>query len=177
MNVWKMTLGAATLLAGQALADGGAAEVMRSATITGTLAVITESVPQTEVPDMLVRLILANASGRDWAALDVRMDVLGYTTSVFQPSTMADSLRFGLMVQPYAAWRELLELRINGVYAGKPGGNWEVSFAQDTEVMHVRLIEPRVHPGDRIEVRFPVSDSGVQLWRIHAEAHAAGAGK
>lgn len=170
MNNWKTLLGAAALLAGSAQADGGAAEVLRTATINGTLAGVTETVPQTDVPDILVRLVLANESGKGWAALDIRMEVLGYTTSVFQPSTLADSIRFGMAVQPYAVWRDMIELRINDVYAGKPGGNWEVSFAQAAEVMQVRFIEPRIRPGDRVEMRFPVSDSGVQLWRIHAEA-------
>ena len=172
MNGWKTALGAAALLAGQALADGGAAEVIRSATLTGTLTGFTETVPQTEVPDMLARLMLANASGRDWQALDVRIEVLMDASKAFETSTFDDSIRFGQAVQVYATWREQLELRINGVYAGKPGGNWEVSFAQDTEVMRVRFVEPLIHPGDQLEVRFPVTDSGVQLWRMNAEARA-----
>jgi hypothetical protein len=166
-------LGLAGLLAGPAQADGGVAEVLRAVKLDATLAGFTETVPQTEVPDMLARLTLANQSSLAWQALDIRIEVLSADATAYQPSTRDDSIRFGLQVQPYASWRETLELRINDVYAGKPGGNWDVHFGEATESMRIRFVAPAVHPGDRIEVRFPVSDSGTQLWRLHAQAHGA----
>ncbi len=170
----------AGLLAGHAQADGGEAEVLRAVKLDANLAGFSETVPQTEVPDMLARLTLANQSGLAWHALDVRIEVLNAAGTAYQPSTRDDSIRFGLLVQPYASWRETLVLRINDVYAGKPGGNWDVHFGEATEFLQIRFVAPAVQPGDRIEVRFPVSDSGTQLWRLHAQAHgaaSAGSGK
>jgi hypothetical protein len=163
----------AILMAAPALGDGGQAEFGREITLGATLDGVAGTVPKTESPEMLARLRVINASGMVWQALDIRIEVWDDARADYLPSSATDSLSVGSSVLPFAAWRELLELRINGVYAGRPGGNWEFHIKPEPETLQLRFLEPLIGSGDRIEIRFPMSDVGIQLWRMHLTARTA----
>ena len=122
-----------------------------------------------EALELRVNLTVVNDTDRPWSTLDLTFETYDFAREAFVPVAAGAALSFGRASLPLAAWREIFELRINDVYAGGPGGNWEVDFGSTSQMMKIRFIEPPIYPQDRLSIRFPVSGTP-PLWRLRAIA-------
>lgn len=123
-----------------------------------------------ENTDIPVHDEIVNASGRTWTRLCLRLEHLNPAMTGYVPSRRGDTLRFGIESLPDAIWPRTVELRIDGVYAGRAGGNWDVAKYAPEAVEFV-FHAPRIRPGDRITLRFRLHDSAaIHQWRIRHRA-------
>lgn len=122
-----------------------------------------------EALELRVDLSVVNDTDRPWSTLELSFETYDFAREAFVPVAAVAGPSFGRASLPVAAWREIFELRINDVYAGGPGGNWEVDFGRASQVMKIRFIEPPIYPQDRLSIRFPVSQTP-PLWRLRAIA-------
>lgn len=122
-----------------------------------------------EALELRVEQTVVNDTDQPWVGLELSFEVYDFAREAFTPLTPGAATSFGRASLPLAAWREIFELRINNVYAGGPGGNWDVDFGDTYKAMKIRFVEPLVHPGDRVSIRFPVSRTP-PLWRLRAVA-------
>lgn len=120
--------------------------------------------------DIPVHDEIVNASGQIWSRLCLRLEHLNPALTAFVPSKRDDSLRFGTEALPDEVWLRNVELRINGIYAGRTGGNWEV-VRHLPEAVELVMHAPQIRPGDRVTLRFRLHDSAaIHQWRIHHRA-------
>jgi hypothetical protein len=170
MKAWKLSLALIVMLPQPLWADGGDIEYAFTFVVDSSLKFIPTDTFFPEAQDVMIAATIRNNSGGNWLSLDIRIDIADQSGNIV-PSTAADSISIGRNAFPYAVWRDKLELRINGVYAGRVGGNWDARFSSDPEVMTLRFIEPAIRPGDQIQIRFPVSDRATQWWALRLVAH------
>lgn len=157
-----------------AAADDGTLRVPLEVNLGRELEAVTR-IAYEEALELRVDLAVANDSDRPWSMLELSFEMYDFTREAFVPITARDVTAFGRASLPLAAWREIFEVRINGVYAGGPGGNWDVEFGDAPKSMTIRFIELLVQPRDRISIRFPVSRTP-SLWRLRAIAIPLGLG-
>jgi hypothetical protein len=123
-----------------------------------------------ENTDIPVHDEIVNASGQTWSRLCLRLEHMNPAMTVYVPSKRDDSLRFGIEALPDEVWLRNVELRINGIYAGRTGGNWEV-VRHLPEAVELVMHAPQIRPGDRVTLRFRLHDSAaIHQWRIRHRA-------
>jgi hypothetical protein len=123
-----------------------------------------------ENTDIPVQDEILNASGRTWTRLCLRLEHLNPEMTQYVPSARDDSLRFGIESLPDAHWSRTVELRINGIYAGRAGGNWGV-VQHMPEAVEFVFHAPLVQAGDRVTLRFRLHDrAAIHQWRIRHRA-------
>lgn len=128
-----------------------------------------------ENTDIPVHDEIVNASGKTWTRLCLRLEHLNADMSAYMSSRRDDTLRFGIESLPDALWARTVELRINGIYAGRAGGNWDVAEYAPEAVEFV-FRSPQVRPGDRVTLRFRLHDrAAIHQWRIRHRAAAGSA--
>jgi hypothetical protein len=176
MNPRKLLL-ALGLLSSAALADPGMAIIPLAARFGASLESVTDAAIRAEQIQQFAHLTLTNTTGQVWGGLDIVIEVYDYRNKRWVDSSLDDSIAPGLALDtvspflPYAAWREQMEVRINGIYTGRPGGNWTLVFATDPERMALRFVEPRIQPGDSFAMRYPIADkTAMQYWRLRIVA-------
>lgn len=149
--------------------DGAPVYAMIGARLDATLEGYSELVVA-ENNDIPVHDEIVNASGHTWSRLCLRLEHLNPALTKFVPSKHDDSLRFGIESLPDEVWLRTVELRINGIYAGRTGGNWEVA-RHTPEAVELVMHAPQIQPGDRVTLRFRLHDSAaIQQWRIRHRA-------
>lgn len=120
--------------------------------------------------DIPVHDEIVNASGQTWSRLCLRLEHLNPALTAFVSSKRDGSLRFGIESLPDEVWLRNVELRINGIYAGRTGGNWEV-VRHLPEAVELVMHAPQIRPGDRVALRFRLHDSAaIHQWRIRHRA-------
>jgi hypothetical protein len=160
---WLIAVFSATVLA-----DDGTLRVPLEINLGAGYEAVTR-IAYEEALELRVDQIVVNDTDRPWASLELSFEVYDFAREAFIPVPPGAATSFGRAPLPLAAWREIFEVRINGVYAGSPGGNWDVDFGDTHAAMKIRFIEPLVYPRDRISIRFPVSRTP-PLWRLRAVA-------
>lgn len=163
-----------------ARADPGVAIIPLSARFGAGIETVTDAAPRAEQIQQFVHLTLTNTTRQAWDGLDIGIEVFDYHTNRWVASSPDDSIAPGLALDtvsaflPFAAWREQLELRINDIYAGRPGGNWVLVFSDTPERMTLRFLDPLMAPGDTLTLRYPLADkSAAQYWRLRLVATPA----
>jgi hypothetical protein len=172
MKVGLLFLATVVMLPQPLWGDGGDIEYAFSFDVNSSLQFIPSDTFFPEAQDVVVVAKVRNRSGQSWRSLDISLDV-GNQPGSIRPSGVADTVSIGRNAVPYAIWRDTLELRVNGVYAGRPGGNWDVDFGRTPGAMTVQFIEPLIRQDDAIQIRFPVSDQATQWWALRLLAHPA----
>lgn len=171
MNASKQGL-LALCMCGPLLAwgDGAPVYAMLATRVDATLDAYNSEPVVAENTDIPVHDEIVNASGQTWTRLCLRLEHLNPAMTEYVPSRRDDTLRFGIESLPDALWSRTVELRINGIYAGRAGGNWDVgNYAP--EAVEIVFNTPQVRPGDRVTLRFRLHDSAaIHQWRIRHRA-------
>lgn len=109
---------------------------------------------------------LVNDSGQAWTGLTVQLVREMGAGRRPLPVVPADATTFmGNEIE--AAWRSSVEVRIDGLYLGLPGGSWTLSRSPDADSLTIRFVELPVQPGQRIDLRLRVNClSDVLSWRL-----------
>jgi hypothetical protein len=114
---------------------------------------------------------LRNDSGRPWRALRIEIVRQDPEKSkpgkppVMVPVLKSEGASF-MITEPVTAWRPTLEVRIDQVYLGQPGGAWEILRNPDANTIDIRLDQRPVMPGETLQLRLRLNNVGEVTWHL-----------
>jgi hypothetical protein len=109
---------------------------------------------------------LVNDTGQTWAGLHIQLVRDRGAGILPAPVGPGDATSF-MRNELEAAWRPSVEVRLNGLYLGLPGGSWTLARSRDATSMTLGFVELPVLPGQRLDLRLRVlCQSDALSWRL-----------
>jgi hypothetical protein len=168
-----MAVAIAASCALRAAADAGNVQVVRELVISDTAPQFSPFVnsPESGITYLFFDT-LRNAGTSSWESLRIAIERVDPASGDWREVSPSDGVSF-MRTETEAVWRPTIELRVNGVYQGLPGGEWEVGRSDGATEMEIRFLGEPVKAGDAVQIRARLFNYDNLSWRLRYEARAA----
>jgi hypothetical protein len=155
------------LLGAGARADGTNAPIKLELSIGPTLSATHDPIYDQGAAGLRVTTVVHNGSGRAWRGL--RLTPAGLDNPDGNAAVTPSARLYHLETTALTTWRARSELRINDVYQGLPGGEWDIALDAQSGKLELSFIEP-LAPGATLRFAFDAADLGGVIFRLDHEA-------
>jgi hypothetical protein len=157
------------LASGIAYADGSDFPVPYQLAIDSKLIAYNDAIFDQGAAGLRIVAELHNTSGRAWQALHIDPEING--NDLRMPGSPEVQLRvyYPETISP-AVWRSRATLRINGVYMGLAGGDWDLIHDPSNHRLTVDFGTHHVRSGDTLVLQFDAAALGSAIFRLRHEA-------
>ncbi len=155
------------LLGTCAHADGTDAPINLELTIGPTLSATHDQIYDQGALGLRVTSIVHNQSDRAWRGL--RLTPASLNDPDGNAAVIPSARLFYPETRRYSIWRGRSELRINDVYQGRPGGEWDIALDAATAALEIRFAEP-LPPGATLKLAFDAAELGGVIFRLDHQA-------